>query len=64
MFNKALSALRAANERAVARLKTWRMLSEEGGRYRPPIAKFDETLTAITGLLNFARFADGEPAYE
>lgn len=36
-FNKDLSSIRAAVERAVASVKTWRMLSEEGGRYRAPI---------------------------
>ena len=40
-----------AVERAIAHLKTWRMLSEEGGRFRPPIEKFEETLQAITGLM-------------
>jgi len=30
-FNKQLSGIRAAAERAVASVKTWRMLSEEGG---------------------------------
>lgn len=34
-FNACLSTIRAAVERAVAHLKTWRMLSEEGGRFRP-----------------------------
>jgi hypothetical protein len=52
-FNHDLSALRAAIERANAHLKTWRMLSEEGGRYRPPISKYAETLRAITGLFFF-----------
>jgi hypothetical protein len=36
-FNTTLSKIRAAVEHAVAHLKTWRMLSEEGGRYRAPI---------------------------
>ena len=49
-FNKDLSAIRAATERANAHLKTWRMLSEEGGRYRPPISKYAEMLKAVTGL--------------
>jgi hypothetical protein len=53
-FNTGLSAIRAAVERAVAHLKTWRMLSEEGGRYRAPIEKFTSMLKAITGLLFFA----------
>jgi hypothetical protein len=38
-FNKELSSIRAAAERAVASVKTWRMLSEEGGRYRAPVSK-------------------------
>ena len=56
-FNTAFSKLRAANERAVAHVKTWRMLSEEGGRFRAPIEKFEETLQAITGLIFFKAFA-------
>jgi hypothetical protein len=55
-FNKDLSAIRAAVERAVAHLKTWRMLSEEGGRFRPPIGKYQETLTAIIGLFFFSNY--------
>jgi hypothetical protein len=45
-FNKGLSAIRAAVERAIAHLKTWRILSEDGGRFRPPVAKFQSTFTA------------------
>jgi len=56
-FNHQLSPIRAAVERAVATLKTWRMLSEEGGRYRAPINKFEETLQTITGLMFFKAFA-------
>ena len=55
-FNKRHSGVRAAVERAVAHFKCWRMFSEEGGRFRAPIEKFGETLTATIGLLNFARF--------
>ncbi|HYB38520.1 MAG TPA: transposase family protein [Mycobacterium sp.] len=55
-FNKDLSAIRAAAERAVASVKTWRMLSEEGGRYRAPISKYPELLTAVTGLLFFSNY--------
>jgi hypothetical protein len=55
-FNTQLSALRAAVERAVAHLKTWRMLSEEGGRYRPPIHKYESMLRAITGLIFFTTY--------
>jgi DDE superfamily endonuclease len=56
-FNTEFNGIRAAIERAVATLKTWRMLSQEGGRYRAPIEKFEETLRAITGLLFFKAFA-------
>ena len=55
-FNKELSAIRAAVERAVAHLKTWRILSEEGGRYRPPISKYDQTLAAVIGLFFFSNY--------
>lgn len=61
-FNTSLAAIRAAVERAVAHVKTWRMLSEEAGRFRPPLEKFAETLAAITGLLNLRRFF--KPAFE
>ena len=54
--NRVLSSIRAAVERAVAHVKTWRMLSEEGGRFRPPIEKFAETLAAINGLINLRRY--------
>jgi hypothetical protein len=53
-FNRDLSAIRAAIERANAHLKTWRMLSQEGGRYRPPISKYGEMLKAVTGLFFFS----------
>jgi hypothetical protein len=56
-FNKAFNGIRAAIERAVATLKTWRMLSQEGGRYRAPIEKFEETQQAIIGLVFFRAFA-------
>ena len=49
-FNKSLSPVRAPVERAVAHLKTWRILSEEGGRYRPPLEKFASALKAAVGL--------------
>jgi DDE superfamily endonuclease len=55
-FNTALSKIRAAIERAVAHLKTWRMLSEEGGRYRPPISKYQEMLRAVIGLIFFTAY--------
>lgn len=59
-FNAQFSKLRAAVERAVAHLKTWRMLSEEGGRYRPPIDKYASMLKAVIGLIFFTDFT----AYE
>jgi len=55
-FNTELSQLRSAVERAVAHLKTWRMLSIQGGNYRAPIEKFEETLQAIIGLLFLCAF--------
>jgi DDE superfamily endonuclease len=55
-FNKELSAIRAAVERAVAHLKTWRILSEEGGRYRPPISKYGQMLEAVIGLFFFSNY--------
>ena len=54
-FNIAPAAIRATVERAAAHMKTWRILSEEAGRFRPPLEKFTETLAAITGLLNLRR---------
>jgi len=53
-----LSKIRAAVERAIAHLKTWRMLSEEGGRFRPPLCKFGSALKAITGLFFFSNYYD------
>jgi hypothetical protein len=55
-FNAAFSRIRAAIERAISHLKTWRMLSEEGGRFRAPIDKFEETLQTIVGLMFFKAF--------
>ena len=49
-FNTIISKIRAAVEHAVAKVKTWRMLSREGGRYRCPIDKFESMLAAVTGL--------------
>jgi len=57
-FNTDLSKIRAAVERAIAHLKTWRMLSEEGGRFRPPLCKFESALKAITGLFFFSNYYD------
>ncbi|WP_226358258.1 transposase family protein [Pseudonocardia sp. ICBG601] len=55
-FNTALGRIRAAVEHAIAHLKTWRMLSEEGGRYRYPISKYASTVAAIVGLYFFAAY--------
>lgn len=55
-FNTALSKMRAAVEHAIAHLKTWRMLSEEGGRYRAPISKYPSAVKAIVGLFFFAAY--------
>lgn len=52
-FNKEFSRVRSVVERAVAHFKTWRMLSEEGGRFRAPLVKFESALKAITGLYFF-----------
>ena len=56
-FNTALSKARAAVEHAIAHLKTWRMLSEEGGRYRAPLEKYLSMLKAVIGLFFFAAYA-------
>lgn len=53
-FNSALAAIRAVVEHAIAHLKTWRMLSEEGGRFRPPLEKFADMLKAVVGLYFFS----------
>lgn len=55
-FNTSLSKIRAAVEHAIAHLKTWRMLSEEGGRYRAPINKYPSMLRAVIGLFFFATY--------
>src|SRR5690349_11602906 len=46
-FNTSLSKARAAVEDAMAHLKTWRMLSDEDGRYRPPLEKYQSMLKAV-----------------
>jgi hypothetical protein len=56
-FNTEIAKIRAPNEQAVAHFKSWRMMSEEGGRCRIPIHKFEETLQAIIGLMFFRSFA-------
>lgn len=55
-FNTQLSKIRAAVEHAIAHLKTWRMLSEEGGRYRPPISKYKSMFKAVIGLFFFTAY--------
>lgn len=55
-FNTHLSRIRAPAEHAIAHLKTWRMLSEEGGRYRPPIKKYPSMLKAVIGLFFFSTY--------
>jgi hypothetical protein len=55
-FNTSLSKTRAAVEHAIAHLKTWRMLSEEGGRYRAPLEKYPSMIKAVTGLFFFATY--------
>jgi hypothetical protein len=55
-FNTVFSRIRAAVEHAVAKVKTWRMLSREGGRYRCPIDKFESMLAAVTGLFFFSNY--------
>jgi hypothetical protein len=55
-FSKDLSPIRAAAERAVACVKTWRMLSEEGDRRRAPMSKYSEMLAAVTCLFFFGSY--------
>ena len=56
-FNANFSKIRSAVEHAVAKAKCWRMLSEEGGRYRCPIDKYESMLAAVTGLYFFALYS-------
>ena len=57
-FNVDLSKIRSAVEHAVAKVKCWRMLSEEGGRYRCPLDKYESMLAAVTGLFFFAQYSN------
>ena len=57
-FNGYLSKVRSAVEHAVTKVKSWRMLSEEGGRYRCPLEKYESMLAAVTGLLFFAKYSN------
>jgi DDE superfamily endonuclease len=43
-----------AVEHAIAHLKTWRILSEEGGRFRALIQNYQSMLEAVIGLFFFA----------
>ena len=56
--NAVIDSVRAAVERAVAHLKTWRMLQT---RYRAPLGKFSEALAVIIGLYFYTRYFE---AYE
>ena len=56
-FNTIFSKIRAAVEHAVAKVKTWRMLSREG-RYRCPIDKFESMLAAVTGLFFLTEYSN------
>ena len=58
-FNADFSKARAAVEHAVAKVKVWRMLSREGGRYRCPIDKFESMLAAVSGLIFFVQYEMG-----
>jgi transposase len=46
-YNTGVNRLRAPVERAIANLKTWRILHTD---YRRPLATFEETITATIGL--------------
>ncbi len=58
-FNTVHGKMRSAVEHAVAKVKTWRMLSEEGCRYRCPLGKYESMLAAVTGLFFFAQYGNG-----
>lgn len=57
-FNASYSKIRSAVGHAVAKVKTWRMLSEEGGRYRCPIEKYESMLATVSGLFFFAEYSN------
>ena len=46
-FNTAINQTRAAVERVIANLKTWRILHTD---YRRPLGTFDTTISAVIGL--------------
>jgi transposase len=49
-FNAAVNSLRAAVERAIANVKTWRILHTD---YRRPLKSYEAALRAVRGLLFF-----------
>jgi hypothetical protein len=53
--NKPIHTLRAAIERVIATVKTWRILHTD---YRRPIETFEDTLDAVRGLIFFQRAVD------
>ena len=55
-FRPTLSKTCAAVEHAIAHLKTWRMLSEEGGRYRARLERYSSMIKAVIGLFFFAAY--------
>ena len=57
-FNTGLSRIRSAVERANAKVKCWRMLSQEGGRFRCPVDKYESMLAAVTGLFFYAQYSN------
>jgi hypothetical protein len=59
-FSTTFSKARSAVEHAVAKVKTWRILSCEGGRCRCPIDKFESEsmLVAVAGLYFFALYGN------
>jgi hypothetical protein len=51
--NKVVNSLRAAVERAIAHMKTWKILHTD---YRRPLHTFTDTLDAVVGLIFFQGF--------
>jgi hypothetical protein len=50
-FNTIFSKIHAAVEHAVAKVKTWRTLSREDGRYRCPTDNFESMSVAVAGVI-------------
>jgi transposase len=48
VYNRSINKIRSAVERAIAHLKTWRILHED---YRRPIETFADTIAAVVGLI-------------